>query len=550
MERRRDGTRAAARAGLRTGALSVRRTPATPAAGPGTLHRLVLASAERDPDAPAWGRVRYGELVSRAARLAGTLREAGVGPGDRVVVALDGSVEYLVAYYGTLMAGAAVVPTGPDTRPASLGHTLRHSGAVALVAAGGVLRHLAAVDPPPPALRLVLASGRHDATVPEGLEQADLAMAERDGPELFDAGAGAGALASVSYTSGTTGAPKGVMLSHANLVANVRSIVAYLGLAPMDRVAMVLPYHYVYGTSVLNTHLAVGGSIVDAGSTVFPVRVLETIRDERCTGLSGVPATFSSLLRIGDLGGYDLSSLRYLTQAGGPMTAELTRRVVAAFPGARLYVMYGQTEASARLSWLPPEDLERKAGSVGIPVPGVELSVLDREGRTVPRGVVGEIVARGPNVMMGYLDDPDATVRVLRDGALHTGDMGRMDDEGYLYISGRGSEMICSGGHRIGPQEIENVIATLSGVDACAVVGVADERLGERVVAVVVPENGARPDPRAIQRACLLALPRHKVPSEVRLAAALPHSERGKLLRAEVRAGLERGATVLSAASR
>jgi acyl-CoA synthetase (AMP-forming)/AMP-acid ligase II len=302
---------------------------------------------------------------------------------------------------------------------------------------------------------------------------------------------------------------------------------------------MVLPYHYVYGSSVLHTHLAVGGSIVQAGTTAFPVRVLETAQDEGCTGLSGVPSTFAALLRVGDPGRFDMSRLRYLTQAGGPMNQALAARVRAAFPRAKLFVMYGQTEASARLSYLPPEDLDRKPGSVGVPVRGVAISVVDATGRPVRPGTLGEVIATGSNVMMGYLREPAATRHALRGGALHTGDIGFLDRDGYLYISGRHSEMISSGGHRIGPQEIEDVVSAMSDVEECAVVGVEDDMLGQRIVAVVVPRDGRQPDPRAVQRACLDVLPRHKVPSEVRLVADLPRSDRGKLLRTVVRARLE-----------
>lgn len=508
----------------------------------GKLHRLLIDRSDSDPHALAYGPVRYGDLTARAARVAGTLREAGMRPGDRVAVALDGCVEYLVAYYGTLMAGATVVPLSPEIRGARMSRVLDHCGATALIAAGGTLDCLADHGRLPPRLRLALHVGTARRALPSVIDSIDFADAEQSGKEIFDTGAQGSALACVSYTSGTTGAPKGVMLSHDNLVANVRSIVDYLELGPEDRVAMVLPYHYVYGNSVLHTHLAAGGSIVDAGSSVFPVRVLETIRDERCTGLSGVPSTFASLVKVRDPGRFNVSSLRYLTQAGGAMTPALTQRVRSAFPDAALHVMYGQTEAGARLSYLPPHDLERKMGSVGIPIPGVSLSVVDESGRPVPADTIGEIVASGPNVMVGYLGEPAATEQALRGGVLHTGDLGYFDPDGYLYISGRNNEMISSGGHRIGPQEVENVISALPGVAECAVVGVKDEMLGERLVAVLALQEGEQIDGRFVQRACLAALPRYKVPTEVRFVTELPHSERGKLLRSVVRDRLEREA--------
>ena len=505
----------------------------------GKLHHLLIDRANGDPHAPAYGPVSYGALAARAARVAGTLRETGVRRGARVAIALDGRVEYLVAYYGTLMAGATVVPLSPELPGASLSPILDHCGATAVVAAGPTLDRMAGHDCLPRRLRLALHVGTPPRTLPPVIDSIDFAVAEESGREISDAGRQRSSLACVSYTSGTTGAPKGVMLSHDNLVSNIRSIVDYLELGPEDRVAMVLPYHYVYGNSVLHTHLVAGGSIVDAGSSVFPVRVLEAIRDERCTGLSGVPSTFASLVRVCDPERFDLSSLRYLTQAGGAMTTGLTRRVRATFPDARLYVMYGQTEAGARLSYLPPHDLERKMGSVGIPIPGVSLRVVDESGRPVPAGTVGEIVATGANVMVGYLGEPTATKQALRGGVLHTGDVGYLDPDGYLFISGRNDEMISSGGHRIGPQEVENVISALPGVTGCAVVGVRDELLGERLVAVLVLQEGGQIDRRFVQRACLAALPRYKVPKEVRFVTELPHSERGKLLRSVVRARLE-----------
>jgi len=502
------------------------------------LHRLLIDSAERAPNSLAYGPVDYCELTARAARIAGTLRSGGLRRGARVALALDGCVEYLVGYYGVLMAGGTVVPLGPGMRSGGLAYVLDHSGSEGLIARGALLGQLAEGDPPPKSLRLCLCVGEPGQASRGGVESIGFAAAERDGPELFDAGARGHELASISYTSGTTGVPKGVMLTHQNLVSNIRSILSYLALTSHDRVAMVLPYYYVYGNSVLHTHLAVGGSIVDAGTTAFPSRVLATIQSERCTGLSGVPSTFSSLLRVRDLPSYDLSSLRYATQAGGPMSPAMILRLRRALPTTDLFVMYGQTEAGARLSYVPPQNLDRKLGSIGVAIPGVRLSVVDSAGDVVQNGVVGEIVAEGPNVMAGYLGDPAGTARALRGGVLHTGDMGYMDADGYLYISGRNGEMICSGGHRVGPLEIENVITALPEVAACAVVGVADDSLGERVVAVVVLQEGESLDARSIQRTCLSALPRHKVPSEVHFTDELPHSDRGKLLRSVVRANL------------
>jgi acyl-CoA synthetase (AMP-forming)/AMP-acid ligase II len=342
-------------------------------------------------------------------------------------------------------------------------------------------------------------------------------------------------LGSIIYTSGTTAHPKGVMLSHRNLVANTRSIVEYLALTASDVVAMVLPFFYSYGNSVLHTHIAVGGTIAAVGTMAFPAAVLAGIKEHRCTGMPGVPSTFARLLQSSLLAKHDLSSLRYLTQAGGPMTPALTEKLRQALPHVRMFVMYGQTEATARLSYLPPDQLERKLGSVGIGIPGVTLRIMDKEGHEVPRGTVGEIVATGDNVMLGYWKNPEETARVLRPEGLRTGDLGHMDDDGYVFIVGRESDMIKSGAHRIGPKEIEDVVEKLPEVAQCAVVGVPDELLGEAIVAFCVPVEGATITPMAVLRICHEHLPRFKMPGQVRVVDVLPKTDTGKLRRNELK---------------
>jgi long-chain acyl-CoA synthetase len=311
----------------------------------------------------------------------------------------------------------------------------------------------------------------------------------------------------------------------------VRSIVEYLELDANDRVAMVLPFYYVYGNSVLHTHLCAGGTIVQAGTMTFPAEVLKQIASHRCTGFSGVPATFARLLDVAGIATADLSSLRYITQAGAAMTPALTERLRGAFPGVRIFVMYGQTEASARLAYVPPEDLDRKMGSAGKAIPGVVLRILDAEGRELPRGTVGEVVAQGDNVMLGYWKDADETARTLRADGLHTGDLASMDEDGFLFITGRESEMIKSGAHRIGPREIESAVELVPGVRECAVAGVPDALLGQAIAAFIVAEEGAAIDRQVVLRACLNELPRFKLPEHVFVLPELPRTATGKVQR-------------------
>lgn len=501
------------------------------------VHRLLLASAERDEHKAVFltskGATSYGALRERAAAFAATLRELGVAPGERVAILLDGDVDYLVAFYGTLMAGAAALPLCPETRSESLVYALAHAEAVAVVLDAGGARLLCGLEGRVPSLQTVIARG--PLGEPPALRVVDFAAATQHGERLYDAGASGDALAMLIYTSGTTGRPKGVMLSHQNLTANIRAVVSYLELSSRDVVGMVLPFYYVYGNSVLHTHVAAGGTIAHLGSLAFLGKVVGDLVQLGCTGLSGVPSTFSRLLSLASLGSYDLSRLRYVTQAGAAMSPALVERLQAALPHTRVFVMYGQTEGAGRLAYVPPERLRDKLGSAGKAIDGVRLSIRDAEGREVPRGTVGEVVAEGASVMLGYFRDPEASARVLEHGRLRTGDIGTMDEDGYLFLVGRDSELIKSGGHRIGPSEVEDAITRAAGVREAGVCGVADELLGEAIVAYVVADTDAQPTKRAILEACFESLPRFKHPTQIWLLSELPRTPTGKLTRRALR---------------
>jgi acyl-coenzyme A synthetase/AMP-(fatty) acid ligase len=261
---------------------------------------------------------------------------------------------------------------------------------------------------------------------------------------------------------------------------------------------------------------------------------METLVAEDCTGMAGVPLTFEILRRQVDIASMSFPKLRYVTQAGGAMAAETTRWTRQAFAPARLFVMYGQTEATARLSYLPPDRATDKEGSIGVPIDGVELKVVDAAGDELPRGEIGELIARGDSITPGYLDEPEATAQILRAGWLWTGDLAYQDEEGYLFLTGRAKEIIKVGGHRVSPAEIERVIAAHPGVTEVAVVGRPDSLMGEVPVAFVVLGGTSKPssgDLRAYSRA---HLPPHMVPARFVSLAALPRNESGKVLRTEL----------------
>jgi len=477
--------------------------------------------------AVGFGHVGDERLDAHVDAFAAALRALGVEAGDRVALILPNSAEAVVATYGTWRAGAVVVPLNAQAKARDFEPWLRHAGARVVVHEAIHRDARAAIEAIEPRPQAVVVDDQAAAdtdlrwnALPAGDAAAPPARNEAD------------ALAAIVYTSGTTGQPKGVMLSHANLAANVQSILAYLDLGADDSTVTILPFYYSYGASVLHTHLAAGARLVIEQNLVFPHLMVETIARERVSGFSGVPSTFALLLNRVRLGEYDLSGLRYLTQAGGAMAPALAARLRAAIPQARLFVMYGQTEATARLAWLPPERLDEKTGAVGVAIPGVELEVRDEHGARVTTGTVGEVHARGANIMLGYWRDAALTAGVLgADGWLRTGDMGHVDADGYLFLSGRRSDMIKTGAHRVHPKDVEEVVAELDGIAEVAVVGVDDELLGQVIKAIVVFAEGADRSLDRVKAHCRERLATYKIPKFIEAVAELPKTASGKIRR-------------------
>lgn len=506
----------------------------------------VLRHAARAPRAPAVAtpaaRLDYGALAERTLALAARLAAEGVGPGHRVLVALTNTSATVVVGLALNALGATAVEVNREWGPEVQAAILRQTGARQAVVAGRDARAWGAlaeahgltrlwlVHADLPSAAMLAPLGRTPATAI--LEDGRVDPREAAAPPAARPEVAADAPALVLYTSGSTGAPRGVIQTFGNLDANTRSIVEYLGLGPGDRALLVLPLYYCYGRSVLQTHLFVGGSVWLDSRFAFPRVVLEAGAAEGCTGFAGVPLTFELIRRQVDVATLDRGALRYLTQAGGAMAPETIDWVRRAFAPARLFVMYGQTEATARLSYLPPEWAEEKRGSIGVAIPGVELRVVDDRGAPLPPGEVGHLVARGGNVTPGYLGDPAATAEILHDGWLWTGDLAAQDADGFLFHRGRSKEILKMGGHRVSPVEIEHALAGHPEVAEAAVVGVADPLHGERPVAFVVARSGRSPAPEALQRFCRDRLPAWCVPHEVTMVEALPRNEAGKLLRA------------------
>ncbi|MFO7652714.1 MAG: class I adenylate-forming enzyme family protein [Candidatus Krumholzibacteriia bacterium] len=514
------------------------------------IHRFLEDSADRRPGADVLVhgdlRVTYGELEEGSNRLAAALRRQGVERGQRVALLAENGRDYVTAFFGILKAGAVVVALNHANRPRNHRRLLADSGAVALVTraaqAGRDLPDLVAgLDD----LRCIVTDDRHPSwNLPPRftlLDGADVARCPA-GREWLDVGAGD--TAAILYTSGSTGLPRGVTLTHANLAANTRQILAYLPLAPEDSVLVVLPFHYAYGNSLLLTHVCAGGRLVVDNRVAFPPAVVETLASERVTGFAGVPSTYAMLLAKSGFLSADLSHLRYITQAGGSMPPAVTRTIREAMPArVAVYVMYGQTEASARLSYVPPDRLLEKLGSIGIPIPGVELELVSPDGRACGPDEVGEIVARGDNIMKGYWNDPAETARVIDDKGLRTGDLARRDADGFLFIVDRIKNMIKVGANRVSAREIEDVVCEVQGVAEACVVGLPDPLLGEAIEAFVVPVRPDGVDPRQVLSHVRENLAPYKLPRCVHILDELPRTPAGKVDKRALRAAAEAAAS-------
>ncbi len=487
-------------------------------------------------------RYSYADLLQAARSKAQWLLASKYPKGFRGALFTDDAYEYISGYFAIQMAGGIVVGLNTQTSERSLLATLQDCGASVIFSGGKFCRYLEKLMPQLDQIKNVVVAGSTQpqswpaAFAKQWITEAEVLGTETHGASLASPLVEGNDLAQIIYTSGTTGAPKGVMLRHSNIVANTHAIVTYLHLAPADRAMVVLPFFYSYGNSVMLTHIAVGGSMVVNQNFLYPNVILDEMVKEEVTGFSGVPSTFALLLHRSAVHKYQFPCLRYLTQAGAAMAPKLTRSLKDVFPGVDIFIMYGQTEASARLSYLPPEDLERKPGSIGKAIPGVTLKLLNQFGHEAGPGEVGEIVALGENIMAGYWGRPEDSAKTLRPEGLRTGDLAQMDAEEYLYIVSRKSDMIKSGSHRIAPKELEEIIHELASVQEVAVVGIKDDILGELIKACVVLRTGTNCTKKEITIYCRQNLPAYKVPHLVEFYQALPKTATGKIRKGKLAA--------------
>jgi len=479
----------------------------------------------------------YREVNDMANRIASYIFSRGVDKGDRVALLHENSFFYVASYFAILKIGAVVVGLNTETTPDSLEYLLNNSDAKLIISQKRYNKYLIPIlDKCPMLLDVFLTDGGvsfyssvSSITVFD-IDNLEIYTNEPTSVRTIDID-----LAEIVYTSGSTGKSKGVMLTHLNLITNMKSICAYLKLTENDRIMVVLPFFYIYGKSLLLTHFMCGGSVVIDNRFVFPNKILETMLKMDVTGFSGVPSTFMILLNRSSLKSTVFKSLRYITEAGGSMAPSIQKEVVDIFSPARLYIMYGATEAAPRLSYLEPDQLVNKWGSIGIPVENVDLLVCDHEGNEVPDGVVGEITARGSNIMKGYWKDPEETGQVLKLGMYFTGDLGRKDEDGFFYVVGRSKDMIKVKGFRVGAKEIEELILEIDEIHETAVVGVDDPILGEAILALVVPKEKGWNDSDLIRQKLQKKLSQIKVPKYIEFRESFPKNKSGKIMKMKIK---------------
>lgn len=472
-------------------------------------------------------RFRYRELDRRANALAHVLVERGVARGDRVIVFGDNTPDTVVAFWAVLKANAVVSIVNPQTKADKLEYYLQDCRAVALITD----EHLRGVWAEP--------AGRSNwlKTVIVGPDDPAL-IGDRETPPTrrnIDID-----LAAIIYTSGSTGDPKGVMLTHRNMLTAATSITTYLENVEDDVILGVLPLAFDYGLYQMIMAFRTGARLVLERSFTFPAQVLSQMVSEGVTGFPGVPTIFAVLAELKTLHEYDFSKIRYVSNTAAALPVKHITMLRDLFPAARIYSMYGLTECK-RCTYLPPADLERKPTSVGIAIPNTELWVVDEEDRRLGPNQVGQLVIRGATVMRGYWEKPEATAKKLKPGplpgefVLYTGDFCRLDDEGYLYFVGRMDDIIKSRGEKVAPKEVENALYNIKGVRDAAVIGVPDEILGQAVKAFVVLEQGATLTTKDIQRECQAKLEGFMVPKHVDIVSDLPKTTTGKIKKTDLK---------------
>ncbi|NRT71215.1 AMP-binding protein [Clostridium beijerinckii] len=469
--------------------------------------------------------ISYSELYCKVMMISYNIKKINIVKEDKILLISENSPFFIESYFGIIKSGCTCVPLNPTLSKNDIEYIINSCNPKAIFIEKRFLdnmRNLINKD-----IKIITEETLNNLLLDKECTNNNEEEKEIDFKN---------SVAVILFTSGSTARPKGVMLTHHNLCHNTNSIIEYLSLNREDRIEVVLPFYYCFGTSLLHTHLRVGGSLVINNKFMFPETVLDDIEKYECTGFAGVPSNYQILLRKSSIKDRNLKSLRYVAQAGGRLPDSFIKELKQALVGVDVFIMYGQTEATARLSYLPPNMLDEKMGSIGKGIPGTLLKVIDKEGNKVKAGEIGEVVALGGNIMKGYFNDEEETKKVIRNSYLYTGDLATVDEEGYIYIVAREKQIIKSGGNRISPKEIENIIIQIPSVIEAAVIGIQDDILGEAVKAfVVLNDEVLKVDEKYIIEYCKDKLPSYKVPKYVVFLEGLPKNSSGKVMMGDLK---------------
>lgn len=451
-----------------------------------------------------------------AALIAGFARQftsAGLQPGDRILISCAVNPESALAYLGAMYAGIVPVLLDERTHTPSSGLVFEKTHAKASWT-----------------LKAPRGERVHNNTFP----QLD-GLCEPCSPALVPPFVSRGEqLAALMPTSGSTGVPRLVMVSHANLISNTEAIIRSQHLGADEKAMLIMPVSYCFGASVLHTHLWQGGAVVFDSRFMFPDKVLQAIDTYGCTTFAGVPAVYNILLRRSNIRTMASSSLRRFLQAGGALAPESIADLCRIAPNAKFFVMYGQTEATARISCLPAERLIEKLGSAGLPLDNVKVRIVNDHGQESGDRETGEIQVSGPSICPGYLDEAEATRNKFSDGWLKTGDLGYRDEDGYLWIKGRSSDFVKIRGYRVGLAEVEARVGAVPGVSECAATAVHHPEAGEALALFVVGGDGEENASAALVEKVRQALPSQWTCASVTIVPELPRTANGKIARSQL----------------
>jgi long-chain acyl-CoA synthetase len=452
--------------------------------------------------------VTYGELHERIKAVSTLLTQYEVQVGDRVGILAHNSSFWVACYLGILRHGAIAVPIPHDQHKKTIHQFLEITGCQICFVDDDHHKKFASL----PVQHII---------TPERVQQTN----SQDTPIFEPSGHD---LAALMFTSGSTGVPNAVKVSHKNILTNTRSIVDYLQLDEDDRMMVVLPFYYCFGTSLLHTHLFTGGSLIINNQFMFVENVLDDMETYECTGFAGVPSVYLRLVKRSGFMSRNFKHLRLFQQAGGRLSHDIIKQVVEAFPEKKFYVMYGQTEATARLTYLPPEQVLKKVNSIGQAIPYVNIEILNEDYEPIQPGEQGEIVCSGDSITRGYWQG-NANNRFV-DGKLHTGDIATIDEDGYMYIVGRQSDFLKPGGNRFSKHTIIDALLLHPDIIEAEVMGIFEAGVGE-VVHAFIGVGDTQLSENDVKRHCLAHLPRFAIPQEIKITKELPKNSAGKIQR-------------------